>query len=74
MNIILITGLFATIYGIAGILGFQIISARHRGHGWTKKYIRSQGISWLLLGIPWLAFNKKVAYTSADIGTDLHYV
>lgn len=71
MDIILIMSLFWTIYGIAGILGFQIISDKYRGHDWTKNYIRSQGISWLLLGIPWLAFDRVMVHTSANIGTDL---
>ncbi len=67
MDIILIMSLFWTTYGIFGVLGFQKISPRYRGHSWTKDYIRRQGISWLLLGIPWLVFNRAAIRFHADI-------
>ena len=54
MDTIFLFGIFWAIYGIAGLLGVQIIPARYRGIKWTRSYIRQQGISWLLLGIPWL--------------------
>lgn len=47
-------GLFWTLYGIAGLLGFQIINGAYRHHSWTASYIRRRGISWLMIGIPWL--------------------
>ena len=46
-------GIFWTVYGIVGLLGFQVISPRFKGYPWTKKYIRCRGLSWLMLGIPW---------------------
>lgn len=54
MNVILYLGVFWTIYGILGIFGFQVINEKYRNHDWTRSYIRYRGISWLMLGIPWL--------------------
>ena len=71
MNVILTMSTFWTAYGIVGILGFQVIRREYRGHSWTRSYIRLRGVSWLLLGIPWLLLNRIAAYTSVDIGTDL---
>lgn len=51
---ILFSGVFCIVYGLAGLLGFQVIPEKYKGKGWTKKYIRFSGTSWLLLGIPWL--------------------
>lgn len=64
MNVILIMSAFWVIYGIAGILGFQIIRSEYRGHRWTKTYVR-------LLGVPWLLFDRIAVYTAANIGTGL---
>ncbi|MBD5148214.1 MAG: hypothetical protein HDT19_05480 [Oscillibacter sp.] len=54
MVIILTLGIFWTLYGMAGILGFQIIGEKYKNHHWTSSYIRCRGISWLTLGIPML--------------------
>ena len=51
MDVILMLSTFWVIYGIAGILGFQIIRSEYRGHRWTKTYVRLLGVSWLLLGV-----------------------
>ena len=56
MRVILFMSVFWILYGIAGILGFQNIPQKYRGHSWTKNYIRSQGLSWLILGLPWFGF------------------
>lgn len=58
-------GIVCTLYGIAGILGFQVINERYKNHDWTAKYIRYHGISRLMLGIPWLIlylliYNKDI--------------
>ncbi len=54
MRVVLALGIFWTLYGAAGILGFQVIDRKYRNHDWTKSYIRVQGISWLMIGIPWI--------------------
>lgn len=54
MKVILWLSIFWTLYGIAGILGFQVINEKYKNHDWTGSYIRRSGISWLMLGIPWL--------------------
>lgn len=54
MNVFLYLGAFWTMYGIAGLCGYQRIPKRCENQSWTKQYIRSSGISWLLLGIPWM--------------------
>ena len=64
MNVILIMSAFWVIYGIAGILGFQIIRSEYRGHRWTKTYVRLLGVSWLLLGVP------SVSYTHLTLPTN----
>ena len=74
MNVILMLSVFWTAYGIVGILGFQVIRSEYRGHRWTKTYIRLLGVSWLMLGIPWLAFERIAAYTALNIGTNLRCV
>ena len=58
VNVILIMSAFWVIYGIAGILGFQVIRSEYRGHDWTKTYVRLLGASWLV-------------HTAANIGTGL---
>ncbi len=48
-------GLVWTIYGACGFLfGWQMIPDKYKGKAWTGEYIRFRGLSWLLLGIPWL--------------------
>ena len=54
MGVILGLGIFWTIYGVAGIFGFQVIDEKYRNHDWTAGYIRYRGRSWLMLGIPML--------------------
>lgn len=56
MNVLLFMSVFWILYGIAGLLGFQNIPAKYKGHSWTKDYIRSQGLTWLILGLPWFGF------------------
>ena len=65
MEVILWLGIFWTLYGIVGILGFQAVNAKYKNHDWTKNYIRCRGISWLMIGIPLLilyllAYNKNI--------------
>lgn len=65
IKVILGFGIVCTLYGIAGILGFQVINERYKNHDWTAKYIRYRGISRLMLGIPWLIlylliYNKDI--------------
>jgi len=64
VNVILIMSAFWVIYGIAGILGFQVIRSEYRGHDWTKTYVR-------LLGASWLMFDRIAVHTAANIGTGL---
>ena len=56
MKVLLYMSIFWILYGIAGLLGFQNIPAKYKGRSWTKDYIRSSGLSWLILGLPWLGF------------------
>ena len=52
MGTILVIGIIWTLYGLAGLFGIQKIPSKFKDKSWTKHYIRYQGISWLLLGIP----------------------
>ena len=54
MSVVLGLGIFWTLYGMTGVLGFQVIDEKHKNHDWTKKYICFRGISWLMIGSPWL--------------------
>lgn len=54
MKVLLFMSAFWTLYGIAGLLGYQNIPKRFKGYSWTKEYIRLQGITWLMLGVPLL--------------------
>ena len=54
MYILLAISIFYICYGLVGLLGFQLIPKKYRGHSWTKQYKRCCGLAYLLLGIPWL--------------------
>lgn len=54
MMSILGSGLFFTLYGIAGLFGMQRIHEKYKNHTWTPQYIRFQGGMYILLGAPWL--------------------
>ncbi len=51
---ILILGIFWTIYGITGLFGFCKIPQNFKNKPWTKQYTRYLGISWIMAGIPWI--------------------
>lgn len=57
MGTILVIGIIWTLYGLAGLFGIQKIPSKFKDKSWTKHYIRYQGISWLLLGIPWIVLD-----------------
>ena len=63
INIIDVMPVFWCLYGIAGLLGFQFIHDKYKDHWWTLDYIRCRGVSWLILGIPWLAVAIIRRYT-----------
>ncbi len=54
MEVILGLGTVWTLYGIAGLFGFQVIEEKYKNHKWTIHYIRYRGLSWLMAGILWL--------------------
>ena len=60
MNVVMYMSLFWTLYGIAGLLGFQNIPAKFKGHSWTEEYTRKQGLTWLLLGLPYLILSLVI--------------
>ena len=76
MNVILVMSVFWILYGIAGLLGFQNIPAKYKGHSWTKDYIRKQGVTWLVLGLPWLGFYVARTFflAEANISTGMAVV
>ena len=67
MDIIFAFGIVWVIYGFAGLLGFQVaIPKKAKARTWTKRYIRSQGLSWILLGVPWIIL------ACASNGSNMH--
>ena len=66
MNTILFSGILLSIYGILGLFGIQRIPSKYEGKSWTKSYIRCRGVSWLLLGLPWLVFYFAAKNISID--------
>ena len=73
MDVLLVMSIFWIGYGILGIFGIQNIPAKYKGHGWTKDYIRKQGITWLIVGVPWLAFYlvRILLIPDADLNTGI---
>ena len=73
MKVLLFMSAFWTLYGIAGLLGYQNIPKKFKGYSWTKEYIRHQGISWLILGVPLLVLYLIVNYfiPEKDINAEL---
>lgn len=71
INVILWYSLVSIVYGIVGILGFQIVPRKYRGYNWSKKYKRTQGVGWLLVDDPWLVFIMEKDLFSINIGTGL---
>ena len=57
MNVIKGMSIFWILYGIAGLFGFQNIPSKFKGYSWTKEYIQRQGITWILLGFPYLVLS-----------------
>ena len=66
MQVLMTMSIFWILYGIAGVFGFQNIPHKYKGYSWTKYYIRCQGISWLLIGIPWLVLYLLITFFFAD--------
>ena len=64
---------FWTLYGIAGLLGYQNIPKKFKGYSWTREYIRLQGITWLMLGVPLLMlyFVVKCFIPESDLNAEL---
>ena len=67
MSVMFVMSIFWTIYGIAGLLGYQNIPEKYRGHSWTKDLIRCQGKSWLMLGVPWMMVYLAATFVFADM-------
>ena len=67
MNVLLFMSVFWILYGIAGLFGVQNIPAKYKGHSWTKDYIHSQGLNWLILGLPWFGFYLVRTFLLAEI-------
>lgn len=50
----LILSIVYIITGIFGLCGKQfIVPDKYDGFPWTKKYLQGNGLSWILLGVPW---------------------
>ncbi len=54
MYVLFAMSIFYIGYGILGLFGKMNIPEKFKGYDWTKDYIRNCGISYILLGIPWL--------------------
>lgn len=69
MNVLLYISIFWIIYGILGLFGVQAnIPKEFKGQIWTQKYIQKIGLSWLMIGIPWIVYyllycNNRLRFT-----------
>ena len=52
----IVLGAFWVIYGILGFFGVQRLPERCKGKSWTESYMRSCGVAYILMGLPWLVF------------------
>ena len=73
MYVLLFMSVFWTIYGIVGLFGYQRIPKNFHGYSWTKQYIRMNGISWLMMGVPLLALYAvvKIFFEEASLSAPL---
>ena len=70
MQIVMYMSIFWILYGIAGLFGIQNIPSKYKGYSWTKEYIRSQGISWLLIGVPWFILYLVYTFCLIEMNID----
>ena len=54
MKVVMWLGVAYCIYGLLYLLGLPHVAPRYRNRTWTRKYQRTCGIGWLMIGIPWL--------------------
>jgi hypothetical protein len=55
MLTILLMGILWAAYGVAGLLGHQVVPKMYQGKVWTGDYIRDKGKMWLMIGVSWVA-------------------
>ena len=73
MLVPIVLGAFWVIYGILGFFGVQRVPERCKGKSWTESYMRSCGVAYILLGLPWLVFglvtyNMKLHFPVGGLG------
>ena len=67
MDTMLMFGVFMTLYGFLGIRGVNAINEEYKGTSFEKEYKKFRGISWLLIGIPWIAIHFLFEYTDLPL-------
>lgn len=60
----LMMGIIWTVYGILGLCGIQRIPLEYRGASFEREYKKKSGISWLLIGVPYLAACLALRHTA----------
>ena len=68
MFVLFATSILYICFGISGLFGKMIIPKKFKGHEWTKDYVKRTGVSYLLLGFPWLIL--CFAFSQYDFGYD----
>lgn len=67
MDSVLFMSIFWIIYGILGIFfGIQVIPKKYKGSPYEREYKKNRGISWILLGIPYLIIDILAVNTSME--------
>lgn len=54
MSVLFMMSIFYIGYGILGLFGKMNIPEKFRNQEWTKDYSKEAGISYILIGVPWL--------------------
>lgn len=74
MTVLFLMSIFYIIYGIFGLFGKINIPKKFKGYKWTKDYTKISGVSYLLLGFPWLILSIAFSLYNPGYGKMILFV